>query len=262
MYAQLLFFSLLIVAGGVVEDKQGDAKQTRLDIAVFEYPPLYHTSTEDEFSGIIGETVKQICLEAELDCHFRMRPVSRAYQEIERGIAQALITVQFDRFNKCCIKSDWSYPWRSGLFSKHPVDQIPTSLAELTGQSLILIEGWQSPYSFFKQLPEAESDGQLTVHRANTTASSLLMLQNDRANFLWGGEEFFLHMELMKMEPLNFIPLLKIPMVVWFSDQEPELRRRFNMGFRRLQAKALLNNKNVLIKSLMDERYQAPLLPQ
>ena len=73
-----------------------------------EFASLFHTSVEDEFSGVIGETVKQICLEAELDCHFRMRPVSRAYQEIERGVAQALITVQFDRFNKCCIKSDWS----------------------------------------------------------------------------------------------------------------------------------------------------------
>lgn len=253
-----LFLGLLLGSGVAAQEER--TKRIPLEIAVFEYPPLYHTSVSRNFSGVIGETIKQICLESGLDCHFRMRPVSRAYLELEKGMAQALITVKFDRFKGCCVESEWSYPWRSGLFSKRSVDEIPTGLVELTGKSLILIEGWQSPYTFFPTLTDAENDARVTIHRANSSTSALRMLQKNRGLFLWGGEEFFWHLQQLNMKNVNFMPLLEVPMVVWFSREDGDIRRRFNTGFRKLQSKGLLDGKNVLIQRLMIDRYEEPLL--
>ena len=272
MISRLLLLVLFLMLGPFVAareedvDKKGsvDSEETvepiSVEIAVFEYPPLYHTSVSGNFSGVIGETVKEICRESLLDCKFRMRPVSRAYLELENNIAQALITVKFDRFKNCCIESDWNYPWRSGLFSKQPVKEIPTNLAELTGKSLILVQGWQSPYSYFQTLAEAENDRLLTIYRANSSSASLQMLKKNRAHYLWGGEEFFWYMQKLDMKNVNFLPLLEIPMVLWFSKQEEEISKRFNAGFRRLLSKGLLDEKNSLIKGLMIERYEDPLL--
>lgn len=230
----------------------------RVDIAVFEYPPLYHTAKSGKFSGLIGETLKQICAEADLDCRFQMRPVSRAYAELERAEVQGLVTVNFKRFKTCCFESKWQYPWKSGLYSKLPVSIIPSNLAGMAGDGVIIVQGWQSPYSYFDDLEGAERRGDLQVHRANSSIAALRMLDRDRAVYLWGGGEFQWYIQQKAIAGLHFKPLMNKPMVLWVTKESPEIAKRFDSGYQSLQAKGLLDTNNLLIEHLMVERYEDP----
>ncbi len=230
----------------------------RVNIALFEYPPLFHTAESARISGLVAETLKELCRFSQLSCRFHMRPVSRAYQEIETGQVQALVTVRFERFRSCCIASQWQYPWRSGLYSKRSVDQIPDSLDAIRGSQLIVVQGWQSPYSYFDGLSAAERQGELTLYRANSSQSSLLMLQRDRAPYLWGGEEFQWYIERMGIPGVQFRPLLELPFVLWISRNEAQIISRFNEGFQIMKRKGLLDSDNRLIEPLLKSRYEDP----
>ncbi len=251
----IVLLLVLIAPQGVAFEQQ---PPLRVDIAMFEYPPLYHTSKSGKISGLIGETLKQICAEAALDCRFQMRPVSRAYMELERGEVQALVTVNFERFDACCLESRWQYPWRSGLYSKRPTSKVPTHIDGFAGEGLIVVQGWQSPYSYFDDLEGAERRGDVQVHRANSSLAALRMLDRDRAGYLWGGEEFQWFIQQMALEGLHFKPLLHKLMVLWVSKESPEIAKRFDLGYQRLKEKGWLDSNNILVEPLMTERYEEP----
>ena len=82
-----------------------------------------------------------------------------------------------------------------------------------------------------------------------------------RAPLLWGGEDFkwYIH----KIDPqskYDFKPFVKIPVVVWIRKDKPEILERFNMAFEKLKDANVLDEKNLIEPSLMQEKYSdAPL---
>ncbi len=235
------------------QDKQVES----VKIIGFEHPPLFHTSESGSFSGIIGETLKSLCEISQLDCKVNLYPVARAYSTFESGEGQALLTAILPRFEKCCVASDWVYHYSNGIYSSMPMESIPKEEKKLSGGSLIVITGWQSPYTTFPNLERLNEKGVVTLHKANGTISAIRMLNGDRADFLWGTESFRWYFDKLGVKKdFNYVRLNPVYIVLLVRRQHDLILQRLNRGFQLMKDRGMLNEKSVLKEEIMKEKYQ------
>ena len=166
-----------------------------VSIESFSFPPILHASESGEFSGTMGETVKALCKAGDMICNFTVVPLKRAYQHIKKGQSDALITINVGQLNECCIPSEWLSPWTAGFFSTAGLSAIPKTPEELSGKSLIVVQGMKSPYLFAKELDKMSEDKRLDLHKAPHILSSVKMFlanrqipNNQKKVFLFGCE--------------------------------------------------------------------------
>lgn len=252
---------LLWCAVSITTFADDDLPLLDVHLGTFESPPLYYTSTKGNFSGALGETVKALCRESRLNCTITMFPVARAYHNIEVGETQVLLTGKYDRFKECCISSLWEYPWKAGLFSRLPMDEIPKNERELVGSSLIMVRGWQSIYRTFPNLERLAGGNTVSVYTASNDDNAIEMLHRQRAQFLWGGDNYLWKMENMGLGgEFNYRPLLTVPVVLWISKKEPEIIKRFNYGYKQLLDAQQLGDKQLLLPAILTPILEAPMI--
>lgn len=232
-------------------------------VSSFSFPPLLHATETGEFSGTMGETVKMLCENGDLNCHFDVVSLKRAYHEIRAGNTDALITINVGQLKDCCIPSDWSSPWSAGFFSSQGPALIPKTQEDLVGQTLIVVNGMKSPYLFAKDLDQMNANKRLVLHKAPHILSSVRMFLKNRAPLLWGGEDFKWYLNKIGANvPYDFKPKVELPVVVWVRKDKPELLKRLNQAFKNLDRSRVFGAKNLLAPALMQKRYVDAPLPE
>lgn len=251
-----LFLSLPLLA----QLAWAEAAKTKIDFAVYEYPPLYHTSVEGQFSGTLGETIKQLCSKGGVECRTQMYPIVRAYDMVISGQADISISGMHPRFDECCTATDWSYPWSAGLFSLTNSD-IPKTESEMEGHSLIVVRGWRSQYRFMPNFDQLVADGKLRVNYTNSNYSAIQMLSRGRGDLLWGSIDFLWYLEKLGLtDQVQYHERLQIPIVLWVNKRSPQVLAALNSGFAQLKAEQSLDEQNLLRAELMEKVYQdAPM---
>jgi len=259
----LVFWALICIASiSAAADTNNTPTQSRdkprleVGFAVFEYPPLYHSTADGDFSGILGETFKALCERGNLQCTFNMLPVARAYKSLMTGSNQILISGKHPKFKKCCRASQWTYPWTSGIYSKNPLSEIPASGKELIGKSLIVLRGWIAPYVFQPKLDDLSSSGQLTLYKSISNQSAIRMLQSDRAQLLYGATEFRWYFDKMGLTGnFNFRHIRTMPLVLWVSTDRADILKRLDDAFEEMKAEGILTKSNILKPEILSARY-------
>ncbi len=227
-----------------------------VSFAVFEYPPLYHTAKNGQFSGVLGETFKALCKAGRLNCTFTMYPVPRAYKNIQEAKNHALITGNHPRFRDCCLPTEWNYSWTSGIFSEKPLDQIPQTAEGMVNDYIAVVRGWIAPFLVFPKLREMEKAGEIFLSESNSNYSAIKMLESKRATYLYGAEDFFWFFEKMGLTGrFNFNPRKSMPLVLWVPKIHKNIHDRLNRAYIVLQEQGALNDKHVLKKELLDKVY-------
>lgn len=260
MVRSLAFLLFLYAVSSMASEHE---KFPLLDVhlGTFESPPLYYTSVKGNFSGPLGETVKALCRASRLNCKITIFPVARAYRNIEVGETQVLLTGKYDRFNECCAATAWEYPWKAGLFSALPADQIPENEEELVGTSLIMVRGWQSIYRIFPNLERLATDNLVTVYTAPSDDHGIEMLHHKRATFLWGGDYYLWKMSNKGFrDQFHYRPLLTVPVVLWVSKKEPEILKRLDYGYKQLLEANQLGEKQLLLPALLTPILEDPIV--
>lgn len=260
MVRSLAFLLFLYTVSSMASEHE---KLALLDVhlGTFESPPLYYTSAKGNFSGPLGETVKALCRASRLKCKITIFPVARAYRNIEVGETQVLLTGKYDRFNECCFSSQWEYPWKAGLFSLLPVEQIPKNEQELIGASLIMVRGWQSIYRMFPNLERLAGGQSVALYTASSDDNAIEMLYRERAKYLWGGDYYLWKMDNMGLkDKFHYRPLLTIPVVLWVSKKEPEIIKRLNYGYQQLLEEKQLGEKQLLLPALLTPILEPPVV--
>lgn len=252
-YRSLISGVLLVLISTIATAKDDDV----ITIGSFPFPPLLHLSEDGSFSGTMGETVKRLCAEAKLNCQFRVAPLSRTYNELRNGKIDALITLDLDQFEECCIRSQWRSPWSAGLFSFLPELDIPTDAQSMLGKSLIVVSGMRSPYGFLPKLDQWSEDKRINLSVGWDITTATKMFVRHRAEFLWGGEDFKWYIN--KHKPgveYNFKPLMHKDVVVWVRKGKSESLSRLDSALQRMKQQGLLNQKVLLNEQLMEEYYK------
>lgn len=232
----------------------------KAEVAVYEYPPLYHTSVEGHFSGTLGETIKQLCFKGRVVCNTQMYPIVRAYDMVISGQVDVSVSGLHPRFDDCCTATDWSYPWSAGLFSLSGA-VIPQTEAEMVGHSLIVVRGWRSQYRFMPNFDQLVAEGKLRVYYTNSNYSAIQMLNRGRADLLWGAIDFLWYLDKLDLaDQVQYHERLKIPIVLWVNKKAPQVLAAFNRAFAQLKAEHGLDEQNLLQTERMKAVYQdAPL---
>jgi ABC-type amino acid transport substrate-binding protein len=254
-----LFFVFAISAPVLAAD--GQELNHRVDFALYEYPPLYHTSVEGNFSGTVGETIKEMCREGGLDCITEMYPIARAYDLTTLEIADMTISGKHPRFEECCVATEWTYPWSAGFFSALPGIEIPMTESEMVGKSVIIVRGWRSPYRFMPNFDQLVAEKKITVYYPDSNISAIQMLDSGRADLLWGSIDFFWYIEKLNLTgKFDYTERLKIPLVLWVNKTETQIINGLNKGFGVLKEKRVLDEQNLLVPEIMKKVFQdAPL---
>jgi hypothetical protein len=254
-----IFFVFAISAPLLAAD--GREPNYRVDFALYEYPPLYHTSVEGNFSGTVGETIKEMCREGGLDCIAEMYPIARAYDLTVSESADMTISGKHPRFEECCVASEWNYPWSAGFFSALPGIEIPTTESEMVGKAVIIVRGWRSPYRFMPNFDQLVAEKKITVYYPDSNIGAIQMLDSGRADLLWGSIDFFWYLEKLNLTgKFNYAERIKIPLVLWMNKKETEIIDGLNKGFGVLKEKQMLDEQNLLVPNIMKQVFQdAPL---
>ncbi|MCW9032944.1 MAG: hypothetical protein OQJ97_01900 [Rhodospirillales bacterium] len=251
-----LSISVFNFSSAVQANDLADAPIIDVSFAVFEYPPLYHTAKNGQFSGVLGETFKALCKTGRLNCTFTMYPVPRAYKNIKEAKNHVLITGNHPRFSECCIHSDWNYTWTSGLFSEKPIDEIPETEDGLIGDYLAVVRGWIAPFLAFPNLRKNDEAGKIYLSESNSNYSAIKMLDSRRATYLYGAEEFYWFFEKMGLKgKFNFRPFKSMPLVLWVPKIHKTIQERLNKAYTILVSQGALTEYNVLKKELLAEVY-------
>lgn len=249
-----IFFSVLLHYSNAAHAV--NAKRDVLRIASFPFPPLLHTSIDGSFSGTMGETVKFLCEKANIDCRFQVVPLKRAYEYLKTGKVDALITINVNQFQKCCIPSKWFSPWSAGFFSRTNKIDPPKSPTDVLGQKLIIVNGMRSPYSFMPDLDIWEKNKQVILFRAKDINTSVRMFHKGRADLLWGSDDFNWYFEKNEMSSHHsFTPFTTKPVVIWVRKEHQKTLDKLNHTFLQLKEDQTLNNKHLLNDELMQMRY-------
>lgn len=246
----------LLTSIPILASAETKVKQTA-HFAVYEYPPLYHTSIDGHFSGTLGETIKQICHKGQLNCQSQMYPIARAYELVISGNADISISGTHPRFDSCCTASDWNYPWSAGLFTLNNNKQIPQSENDFTGQSLVVVRGWRSQYRFIPNFDQLVADKKINVYYANSNYSAIKMLESNRADLLWGSVDFLWYLDKLNLaHKIQYSERLKIPIVLWVNKNRPDVLEGLNRGYANLLASEQLDDQNLLRQDIMADVYQ------
>lgn len=256
-----LCLSLLVLLGLSTSGEADETLVVRIDSMSF--PPILHASESGEFSGTMGETVKLLCETAGMVCEFEVVPLSRAYYNLRNGMSDALVTINVGQLNDCCVASDWASPWTAGFFSSDGKALIPQEPDGLIGKSLIVVHGMKSPYLFAENLDEMAENGQVAMSKATNILSSVRMFLSGRAPLLWGGEDFEWYIGQLDANAVyDFEAKIELPVVVWISNERPDIAEGFNSAFQELASSGQLNDRMLLQPSLMNKRYQEAPMPE
>jgi len=236
---------------------QASANNNVLKIATFPFPPLLHNSVDGSVSGTMAETVKEICSEAGIECEFIVLPLKRAYHYLKNKQIDALVTLKFGQFNDCCVPSKWQSPWTAGLFSHLPIDQIPRQPTDIFGKSLIIVNGMRSPYLFMPDLDKWQQENKLELSSAKDIYTAVRMFSSNRAELLWGSDDFNWYFDKMDIEKnFTFLPLIARQVVVWVQKEKQPLLDKLDAGFKALERRHIFNSKNLLNDELMAKHYK------
>ncbi len=248
--------SVLFFLGIICTNPSSFAQNKAIKLATFEYPPFFHSTIDGKFSGTIGETVAYMCEQSQITCHIEALPYKRAYQKLFNKQVDGLITIDVKTFQDCCISSDWNTPWIAGFFSEKPLDDIPDSPDQVLGKSLITVAGMKSPYEFMPNLTQWAKDKKISLFSANNIFTATRMFINNRADLLWGSEEFTWYFEKQHAQNrFNFRPLLTYSTVIWVHKDRPDILNKLNAGYALMQKNGALSKNNLLNEELMKARY-------
>jgi len=227
-------------------------------ISFFSYPPLAHIAQSGRLSGIVIETVREICLEAQLNCKFKMLPVARVYRSVSDHTAAAIITGRHPSFGDCCITSDWQFPWSAGIYTLFPPEHMSINESELKGHRMIIIRGWESPYRYFKDLEKLSKSGAIKLAMAKDNHSAVRMLQHGRAEYLWGGAHFSWYFKKKGLkDAFYYTPLIQAPLAIWVDKNRPDLRQALDKGYQSLKDRGALSSDGSQLRAeLMQARYE------
>lgn len=222
-------------------------------IAGYDYPPLFHRDTrrsEDAgtrtggddvpITGLLADVFRQLCHEQGLDCRLQAPSAARAYQQLEDGQIDILITGRIDRFKACCDTLDWTYFWEGGLYTRTPLDAPPT-VETFRHRSLLIPLGLELPYKIFPGLADLGQQGLTDITTPATADQTLRMFAIGRGDFLWSSRETeaLLRQHTPDPAPLyHFTPMTRIPIVGWVHRDNPRhdrLLERFNQALSRLR---------------------------
>lgn len=247
---------ILFLLGIICTSPPSFAQNNDIKLATFEYPPLFHSTKNGKFSGTIGETVAYMCEQSQITCHIEALPYKRAYQKLFNNQVDGLITIDVNTFQDCCLSSDWHTPWIAGFFSEKPLDEIPSAPDQVLGKTLISVAGMKSPYEFMPDLTQWAKDKKVGLFSANNIFTATRMFINNRADLLWGSEEFTWYFEKQHAQNrFNFRPLLSYATVIWVRKDRPDILTKLNAGYALMQKNGALNEKNILTDDLMKTRY-------
>ena len=200
-------------------------------ILSFPIPPLLHNTADGDFSGTLGETVKALCEAQNLACSFSVLPLARAYLQLRNGSGDALITLNFGQFKKCCSTSAWASPWSAGFFSSSSSMIIPETPKDLLGTSIIAVNGMKSPYLFAPNLDEMVARKELSLFSARDISTAVSMFIGKRAPLLWGSDDFTWYFEKIDNNAdYIFTPRVTAPVVIWVRKEKQEILRRLNQA--------------------------------
>jgi len=209
-----------------------------------------------EFSGTMGETVKEICKRAEINCEFNIVPLKRAYELLKNKKTDGLITIKVGQFNECCIASKWASPWAAGFFSHQPIETIPQRPNEVIGRDLIIVNGMRSPFVFMPNLEKWKKDKKINFFNAPDINIATKMFNAGRAELLWGSEDFNWYFSKQEdSQKRNFLPLIVKPVVIWLRKENQHLMEPLNQAFYEMLNDGTLNRKHLLINEMMSQRY-------
>lgn len=251
-----LIISLIIFPFFSAQAENGTIKPT-IRLAAYEYPPLYHTSIGGEFSGTIGETIKKMSEVGGSTLQTTMFPLARSYELVNKGLLDATLSGVHPKFDQCCKASQWSYPWSAGLFAKSSQTKIPTTEEEMIGHSVIIVKGWRSPYRFMPNLDKLIAEKKIKVFYPLSNFSAIKMLENGRADFLWGAVDFLWYLRKMDLiKNFSYHERLKIPIVMWVNKSKPSVLDSLDSGYKILKQQKMLDEQNLLIPDLMKKNYK------
>ncbi len=247
---------ILFLLGAVALTTPSFAQNKTIKLATFEYPPFFHSTKDGNFSGTIGETVAYMCEKAQITCQIEALPYKRAYQKLFNNQVDGLITIDVKTFQDCCILSDWHTPWIAGFFSAKPLNEIPSSPDQVLGKTLITVAGMKSPYEFMPDLTQWAKDKKVGLFSANNIFTATRMFINNRADLLWGSEEFTWYFEKQHAQNrFNFRPVLAYSTVIWVRKDRPDILNKLNAGYALMQKNGALSKNNLLNEELMKARY-------
>jgi hypothetical protein len=248
-----LFSGCFLLATSVTAFAQKDI----FKIATFDYPPIFHTAIDGTPSGTVVETVTYLCEQAELTCQVEVLPFRRAYQKIQNGLVDALLTIKVENFRKCCMPTDWETPWVAGFFTHRSIAQTPKQPDEILGERLITVAGMRSPYEFMPQLDDWHKNKKVTLLQANNAFIATRMFLNKRADFLWGSEDFYWYFKKQNTEVnFNFHPLIARPIVLWVHKDRSTLLNKLNHAYFDVLQNQDLTADNILNPEIMTKRYK------
>lgn len=255
-----IFKTALLILTFSASPALSQAPKDRLNLATLSYPPLMHTTPDGSYSGTVGETLRMMCTIADITCHVDLVPFKRAYVEMENGRIDGILTLKFKTFEDCCLSSQWFTPWRAGFFSSLPDHMIPKTADDLRGKSLIIVNGMRSPTLFIPDLEEWEKNGTLQLYRTPSIATAAKMLGSDRADLLWGSEEYYWYFDKLGTRiRWHFTPVVSEPIVIWLRKDKAALMQRLDHAYQQMQDKNMLNDAGVLNDDLMKDLYvEAP----
>lgn len=234
-----------------------------ITIDSFSFPPILHMSENGEFSGTMGETVKMLCETGGITCEFAIAPLKRVYQNVRSGEVDAMVTINVGQLTECCMPSDWAAPWTAGFFSSQSQRAIPEKPEDLIGEELIVVAGMRSPYLFAENLDQMAEDELLTLYKPRNILSAVRMWLKGRAPLMWGGEDFEWYInKINPMAEYTFEPIIELPVVIWVNKSKPEVLDILNQAFKKLTQQKLLDENNLIIPRLMQQRYQDAPSPQ
>lgn len=233
-----------------------ESERPTLKIASFPLPPILHMGLNGQFSGTMGETVKMLCEEANINCTFEIVPLKRAYQYLTSGKADALITLNLNQFNECCMPSQWTSPWSAGFFTRLDTETPPKQASDVLNKSLIIVNGMRSPYSFMPDLDLWDKEKRIHLFRALDVQTSVRMFNVKRADLLWGSDDFIWYFQKLKSpKTWEFHALTTNSVVLWVRNEKKEILDKLNISFTKLRAKNMLSEKNLLNDDVMKLRY-------
>jgi len=251
--------AIFLVAGlGLIRPAHGeDDRPKEIVISSFAFPPLLHLAEDGSFSGTMGETVKAICESAGIACSFRMVPLARAYRELEHGLVDALITIDLGQFKDCCAASEWRAEWSAGLFSTAAYADIPDTGEKILGRDLIVVNGMQSPYAFLPNMDDLAAAKKIKLFKAKDVETAVRMFANNRADLLWGGEDFLWHLRRINPgKPYAYRPLFRKDVILWVHHQKADLLGIFNKAYQHLAETQTIGRNGLLAPDIMRGRYK------
>lgn len=154
------------------------------------YPVYYYDSKSKKTLGPMVESFKAICKQADLNCTFRSLPKKRLEKELINGSIHFGSVInsptQVKLLKNSVIFTSFNMPASLGIYSTLPLEKIPEKTEGYYGKSIICVLGWS--LSVLPDVWEAKKEGKIKIYQPTTIESSVKMLVQGRAPFLYANK--------------------------------------------------------------------------